>query len=75
MLHFIVATPNMQVDRFPGDCLGPSYHEFSIARKPLMIAGPFTTLHDAPGLGIEVDWDTVARHRLEDLGTTDRVEN
>ena len=64
MLHFIVATPNMQVERFPGDCLGPSYHEFSIARNPLAIAGPFTTLHDAPGLGIEVDWDLVARHRL-----------
>jgi muconate cycloisomerase len=75
MLHFIVATPNMQVERFPGDCLGPSYHEFSIVRQPLMIAGPYTTLNDGPGLGVDVDWDKVARHRLEDSGTTDRVEN
>jgi muconate cycloisomerase len=65
MLQFIVATPNMQVERFPGDCLGPAYHEFSIAQNPLLITGPLTTLHAAPGLGIEVDWELVARHRLE----------
>lgn len=64
MLHAIVATPNMQVDRYPGDCLGPFYHEFSIARNPLKIVGPETTLHTAPGLGIDVDWDVVAQHRL-----------
>src|SRR5262249_46280905 len=29
MGHLIVACPNMQVERFPGDALGPSYHEFS----------------------------------------------
>lgn len=64
MLHFIVATPNMQVERYPGDCLGPYYHEVSIAKNPLKIEGPFTTLHDAPGLGIDVDWDLVERYRL-----------
>lgn len=64
MMHFIVATPNMQVERYPGDCLGPSYHEFSIARNPLPIHGPLTTLHEAPGLGIDVDWAIVERHRL-----------
>lgn len=64
MLHFIVSTPNVQVERFPGDCLGPFYHEFSIARNPLAITIPHITLHDGPGLGIEVDWDVVARHRI-----------
>jgi muconate cycloisomerase len=66
MLHFIVATPNMQVERFPGDCLGPSYHAFSIATNPLAIDGPLTTLHAAPGLGIDVDWDLVEQHRIKD---------
>ncbi len=65
MLHFIVATPNMQVERYPGDCLGPFYHEFSIARNPLRVEGPFTTLGNGPGLGIDVDWDVVDRHRLD----------
>ena len=64
MLHFIVSTPNVQIERYPGDCLGPSYHEFSIAKNPLKIDGPFTTLNDGPGLGIDVDWELVDRHRL-----------
>lgn len=64
MLHFIVATPNMQVELYPGDCLGPFYHEFSLAKNPLIIAGPFTTLSSGPGLGIELNWDRVKQHRL-----------
>jgi L-Ala-D/L-Glu epimerase len=64
MLHFIVATPNMAVDRYPGDCLGPFYHEVSIAKTPLRIDGPWTTLNEGPGLGIDVDWDVVERHRM-----------
>ncbi len=67
MLHLIVSTPNMQVELFPGDCLGPSYHEFSIARNPLIIDGPNTTLPNAPGLGVDVDWDLVERHRIDRL--------
>lgn len=64
MLHFIVSTPNMVVERYPGDCLGPFYHEFSVARNPLAISGPYITLHKGPGLGIDVDWDVVRQHRL-----------
>lgn len=65
MMHFIVATPNMRVDVYPGDCLGPFYHEFSIAQNPLVIEGPFTTLNVAPGLGVDVDWDRVKTHRID----------
>lgn len=65
MAHFIVATPNLQVDRYPGDLLGPDYHEASIARNPLKIDGPFTTITSAPGLGIDVDREVVERHRFD----------
>ncbi len=64
MMQFIVASPNVQIETVPGDCLGPSYHEFSIVTDPLPIEGPFTTLHDTPGLGVEVDWPLVEQHRL-----------
>ena len=64
MLHFMIATPNMQVDRYPGDCLGPFYHEFSIVKNPLKIDGPWTTLNDGPGLGVELDEEIVRRHAL-----------
>jgi len=65
MAHFIVATPNMQVERYPGDLLGPDYHEVSIAKNPLSIHGPLTTLNTGPGLGIDVDLDVIEKHRID----------
>ncbi|MCA9078441.1 MAG: muconate cycloisomerase [Planctomycetaceae bacterium] len=65
MMQFIVSSPNVQIETIPGDCLGPSYHEFAIVKNPLVIEGPFTTLPDTPGLGIEVDWDLVEQHRID----------
>jgi len=59
MAHLVVSTPNMQVERYPGDLLGPVYHEVSVVKKPLKIVGPLTTLSSDPGLGVEVDWDLV----------------
>ena len=65
MAHFIIATPNMQVERYPGDLLGPDYHEVSIAKNPLLIDGPLTTSNSGPGLGIEVDRDVIEKHRIK----------
>ncbi len=62
MGHLVVACPNMQVEKYPGDVLGPEYHEFSIAQEPLVISGPTVTIPDRPGLGVEVDWDLVRKH-------------
>jgi L-Ala-D/L-Glu epimerase len=59
MGHLVVAYPAIDVERYPGDLLGPDYHEFSIAREPLAIDGPFLTVPDRPGLGIDVDWQVV----------------
>ena len=66
MGHLIVASQNMQVERFPGDALGPIYHEFSVVRQPLKIEGPLVTVPDAPGLGVEVDWQTVRANAPRD---------
>jgi L-Ala-D/L-Glu epimerase len=65
MAHFVVSTPNMQVEKFPGDMLGPAYHEVSIVKQPLDIRGPLTTISERPGLGVEVDWKTVQEHACE----------
>lgn len=64
MMHFVVSSPNVRIESIPGDCLGPSYHEFSIVKNPLTIDGPFTSLPIGPGLGVEVDWDLVQKHRI-----------
>lgn len=64
MLQFVVSTPNLKVESLPGDCLGPTYHEFSIAQEPLQIQGPFTTLPNKPGLGVDVNWELVQQHQF-----------
>lgn len=64
MAHFIVSTPNMKIEQYPGDVLGPDYHEVRIARQPIVIEGPFTTITDRPGLGVEVDLDVINQHRI-----------
>ncbi len=62
MCHLIVATANMKIEEYPGDVLGPAYHIESVVENPISIEGPVTTITDAPGLGVDVDWDRIARH-------------
>ena len=64
MGHLIVATPNLCVEQYPGDIHGPAYYEFGIAKEPLSIAGPITTITSRPGLGVEVDWPLVREQHL-----------
>lgn len=59
MGHLIVATPNLQVETWPGDIHGPDYYEICLVKEPLKIKGPITHITDNPGLGIEVDWPLV----------------
>lgn len=60
MAHLVAATENMRVEEYPGDMLGPIYHEASIAKQPIQIDGPIVRVPDGPGLGVEVDWEAVA---------------
>ena len=55
----------MNIEQYPGDILGPEYHEVSIVKNPLKIEGPVITIPDAPGLGIEVDWGLVEAHAAD----------
>ncbi len=65
MAHLVVACPNMQVEKYPGDMLGADYHELRLVREPVLIEGPLTTISDRPGLGVDVDWDLVRSVRCE----------
>ena len=62
MAHLVVACPNLQVEKYPGDMLGPDYHEVRLVQNPIPIRGPLVTLTDRPGLGIDVDWPVVRAH-------------
>jgi L-alanine-DL-glutamate epimerase-like enolase superfamily enzyme len=64
MMHLVVACPNMCVEEFPGDILGPVYHEVRFATNPVEIQGPLVTITDRPGLGIDIDWGVVNEYRM-----------
>lgn len=64
MCHAVIACPNLLVETYPGDILGPDYHETSIAKNPVSIEGPIVTINDGPGLGVDVDWSVVESRRL-----------
>lgn len=61
MCHLAVACPNVRLEEYPGDILGPDYHETRIAKNPIAINGPVVTITDRPGLGVDVDWPLVER--------------
>ena len=52
MAHLVVAHPNMKIDEFPGDVLGPSYYVERVVSQPVEIDEPFTTAPSGPGLGV-----------------------
>ena len=64
MCHLVVACPNLKIEEYPGDILGPDYHDIRIATNPLSISGPIVELSDRPGLGVDVDWAAVEKHRF-----------
>lgn len=59
MCHVVVAAKNMQIEKWPGDIMGPDYHTRSVVKQPLVIDGATITVSDAPGLGVEADWAAI----------------
>lgn len=64
MCHLVVACPNLKIEEFPGDILGPEYHEIRIVKEPLKISGPIVEVSDRPGLGVDVDWALVEKLKM-----------
>jgi muconate cycloisomerase len=63
MGHLTIGLQNMQVEKYPGDIMGPWYHEARIVTEPLVIDRATCTIPDKPGLGITVDWDVLKRYQ------------
>jgi len=63
MIHLAAATPEIACERFPADILGPLYHDFDIIRTPLTLGPVYAELPQAPGLGVELDDEAIARCR------------
>jgi len=65
MLHLGAAIPAIASERYPGDFLGPLYHEASLLAPELSLGPPAAQVPDRPGLGVELDEAQLERYRSE----------
>lgn len=56
MAHLAVALPNVGVESYATDIIGPFMHRRRVVRSPLAFHAGRVTAPSGPGLGVEVDW-------------------
>ena len=57
------ALPSIESERFPGDFIGPLYHEADMLRTPLQLGPAAAAVPEGPGLGVELDLDQLEAYR------------
>ena len=70
MIHLALATPGIDPWRVPCDIIGPLYYGTDLLTEPLPIRDGFAYPLDGPGLGVELDGDSVERFRVKENGVT-----
>jgi L-alanine-DL-glutamate epimerase-like enolase superfamily enzyme len=64
MVHFALSAPGIDADTYPCDIIGPMFYEDDVLAEPLPITGGFASVHDRPGLGVELDDEKVEKYRV-----------
>ena len=65
MLHVAVAYETIASEQFPGDLLGPLYHQADMIRTPLDLGSEFAHVPEGLGLGVELDEQQLVRWRAD----------
>ena len=63
LLHVGAVTPAIASDRYPGDYIGPLYHEVDMLKSPLSLGPETARVPDGPGLGVELDEEQLEKYR------------
>lgn len=66
MIHLALASRGINAEEFPCDIIGPLFYEADIVREPHPIKAGEVTANAKPGLGIELDDESVARYRVNE---------
>lgn len=64
MIHLGLVLPAGSVETFPCDILSVFFYEDMLVKEPLPVEAGWATPPTAPGLGVELDDQAVARYRL-----------
>ncbi len=63
MLHLGIAEGQIASERYPGDFLGPLYHEADLLVQPLSLGPQVALVPEGPGLGVELDEAQLEHYR------------
>ena len=63
MLHLGAALPTIASEQYPGDFIGPLYHEADLLKSPLTLGPATAVVPEGPGLGIELDAEQLDKYR------------
>lgn len=59
MAHVTVALPNIAVERYAADMIGPIFHTEHALVTPLITDGWRISVPQGPGLGVALDWERI----------------
>lgn len=63
MLHVGVAARAIASEKYPGDFIGPLYHQGDLITEPLKLGPDVAIPPDGPGLGVELDEEQLKLYR------------
>lgn len=63
MLHVGTALEVIDSETYPGDYIGPLYHEADLLKTPLTLGPDSAIVPEGPGLGVELDEAQLERYR------------
>lgn len=64
MLHVATALPGIDSECYPGDLIGPLYHEADMLCEPLRLGPEIACVPERPGLGVMLDEDQIEKWRI-----------
>lgn len=75
MLHVGIAVRAIDSETYPGDFIGPLYHQADMLTTPLELGPVAARVPDGPGLGVELDLEQLEQYRdnsgaAESMGDT-----
>ena len=65
MLHAGVAAPAIRSDEYPGDYIGPLYHQADMIEEPLELGPQLAVPPEGPGLGVALDEKQLKKWRVD----------
>jgi muconate cycloisomerase len=64
MIHLAVSTPAIAAEAIPCDILSHLFYETNLLAKPLPVEGAEARTPQGPGLGVELDEDSLKKYRV-----------